>query len=88
MTSLTCRELIQFLDDYFAGSLPPPQKAVFDRHLSICQACKDYLKTYADTVELVRRACDESHSKSVAADVPEDLIRAILNATSPNNGPL
>ncbi|MCO6438465.1 MAG: zf-HC2 domain-containing protein [Phycisphaerae bacterium] len=81
MSELTCRELIDFLDDYFAGALAREQREIFDRHLAFCPDCVAYLKTYADTVELVRKSCDECPEQSASSDVPEDLIQAILSAT-------
>jgi anti-sigma factor RsiW len=76
-TSITCRELIEFLDDYVADRLTPDTKATFDRHLGICPACRDFLKSYRDTMTLARGAM-ASPSDDAAPAVPEDVVQAIL----------
>ena len=76
---MTCRELIDFLDDYFAGDQPDAVRQSFERHLAICPYCLDYLKTYRDTVALVKGACDGLDDNRLP-DAPPELIRAILAA--------
>lgn len=76
---MTCQELISFLDDYLENTQPPAVREVFDRHLKICGACRDYLKTYRDTVELVR-AQGLTPDEPVPPEVPEELVRAVLSA--------
>lgn len=76
---LTCRELVEFLDDYTDGRLPGARREAFDAHLSGCPACAAYLRTYRDAVALGRaslRASDED----VPAAIPEQLVQAILAA--------
>jgi len=75
---LSCRELVEFLADYLAGRLPVDQAARFDRHLAGCPACATYARTYEDSVRLGRGAflCPDDQ---VPGDVPEDLVRAILD---------
>jgi anti-sigma factor RsiW len=75
--SVTCHEFVDFLDDYLAGRLGPEQLAAFNEHLSVCPSCVAYMKTYRATVELGKEALNRS-DKPVSADVPEDLVRAIL----------
>jgi predicted anti-sigma-YlaC factor YlaD len=77
---MTCRELIEFLDEYEAGTQPPQVRAEFERHLRVCLECRDYLKTYRDTLALARRAACEEHGDRLPDDVPEDLIEAVLAA--------
>ena len=71
---MSCEHFADFLHDYFDGELPAEQSSVFDRHMDMCPPCKDYLKSYQTTVEL----CSEEGL--VPADVPEQLLRAILKA--------
>jgi len=75
---LTCRDFVDFLNDYFEGELPPEQQATFERHMELCPPCKDYLKSYERTVELGRLACADDGR--LPRDVPEALVRAILKA--------
>lgn len=76
---MTCREFIEFLMAYLSGELPGGQRAVFDEHLAVCPACVHYLDSYRRTVEVARVVC-RCPEDEVSADVPEDLIRAILAA--------
>jgi len=78
---LTCREFVEFLDDYLEGTLSPDRAATFDSHLSSCPSCVAYMKTYAAAIELAREAL--ASELPLPEDVPEDLIRAILAAREP-----
>jgi anti-sigma factor RsiW len=75
---MTCREILDFLMSYLDGELPPDEQRVFEGHLGECPACVAYLDTYRHTVRLVMQA-DEPDP---CAEVPEDLVRAILAARS------
>jgi anti-sigma factor RsiW len=78
---LTCRDFVEFLDDYLAGSLSADGAAAFNTHLARCPACVAYMKTYRATVELGRAAHGFGFSDDpVPEDVPEPLVRAILGA--------
>ena len=76
---MTCREFIEFLMDYLDGNLPEGQGAAFDEHLKTCPACVDYLDSYKKTVELGQAVCAEEDA-TLPADVPDDLVQAILDA--------
>jgi len=80
-TPLTCREFVEFLDEYLDGALMPERAAAFDDHLAACPSCVAYMKTYAATIELAREAF--AADEPVPGDVPEDLVRAILAAREP-----
>jgi anti-sigma factor RsiW len=75
---MTCRELAEFILDYTTGELPDKARAVFEQHLSRCDNCHEYLAQYKVTVEAERRAL--APAPALPADVPEELIRAILQA--------
>ena len=71
---MTCRECAEFLSDYLDGELAVEIRAVFDRHLSLCPNCVTYLEQFRVTV-LAGQAAFGDDSE---ADVPEELIQAIL----------
>ena len=73
---ITCRELIDFLVDYFESGLTEQQSADFQRHLSRCPSCRAYLATYEKTMRAEKSAM--RYDDSANEDAPEDLIRAIL----------
>ena len=73
---LTCQQLIEFIMGYLDGELPAEQRAEFERHMSACPSCVDYLKTYEKTVLLAKECANDP----VPQDVPESLVQAILEA--------
>jgi anti-sigma factor RsiW len=74
---VTCRELVEFLDDYLSRALPAERRAEFEAHLAACPSCVAYMKSYLASIELGRAALLASE-EPVPGDVPEDLVRAIL----------
>ncbi|NNF45011.1 MAG: zf-HC2 domain-containing protein [Phycisphaerales bacterium] len=76
---VTCKELVDFLDDYLEDRLEPPVRRRFEEHLDACPPCRVYLDGYRDTVRLTRSLCDDTDAGPPAA-MPETLIRAILDS--------
>lgn len=76
---ITCREFENFVLSYLDGELSSRQKIVFETHLRICRECRDYLAAYQRASEL-GRAVLSSPNGPVPEDVPEDLVKAILDA--------
>lgn len=76
---VTCRDFVDFLDDYLSGSLPEDRRAEFNSHLSQCPSCVAYMKTYRVSIALGRAALTRSE-EPVPEEVPEELVRAILAA--------
>ena len=75
--SLTCRQIIDFLDDYVDGSQPEDVRAAFEAHLAACPECEDYLATYRDTIRLSRSLCADDADPP---GLPATLRAAILDA--------
>jgi anti-sigma factor RsiW len=76
---MTCRELTDFLGAYLDGELSDEVRRRFEEHLAACPECAAYLETYRGTVKLARDAFRDPDAP-VPADVPEDLVKAILAA--------
>jgi anti-sigma factor RsiW len=76
---LTCRQLIEFLDDYVDGTLPQHARETFESHLGSCEECCDFLRSYRETIRLTRECCCDQ-AESERREVPEELVRAILAA--------
>ena len=77
--AITCREFVEFLEDYLAGALSEERLAEWNSHLAQCPSCVAYMKTYRAAIQMGRevlRATDDS----VPEDVPETLVQAILAA--------
>jgi mycothiol system anti-sigma-R factor len=77
--SLTCREFIEFLYAYLDGELPPEQARTFKAHLELCPPCVRYLESYQCVRELPQK-CAELDREGPPPDMPEALVRAILDA--------
>jgi anti-sigma factor RsiW len=77
---IPCEEVITFLWAYLAGELPAEKVAEFDRHLSVCPSCVNYIETYKKTVELSRGTFQPESCGVEAEEMPEDLMRAVLAA--------
>lgn len=76
---LSCREFEEFTSDYFEGTLPKRQRAIFNMHLIVCPDCRSYLAAYRRTVALAK-AVFRRPDRAVPEDPPEDLVKAILAA--------
>lgn len=76
---ITCREFEDFIHDYLAGDLPKKQARRFEWHLKICRECRDYLRAYETSLEIGKSMLG-SPSAPLPKEVPEDLIKAIIDA--------
>jgi anti-sigma factor RsiW len=79
----TCKELIDFLDDYVAGELPSDRHTRFDRHLRFCPSCRAYLASYRETISTARLAAPPHPA---IEDVPPELLTLILASVARNTG--
>ncbi len=75
---MNCRECFEFILRYLDGELPPDEQSSFELHMSRCPPCRRYLAQYQVTVDAGKAACAETNA--VPGDVPEELIRAILES--------
>ena len=78
---MTCRELIEFLWRYTEDDLTPAERGTFDDHLMRCPHCMKYVQSYQETSRIGKAAFAPSQ-EMVPAEVPEDLIKAILASRS------
>jgi anti-sigma factor RsiW len=77
---ITCREFVEFLDRYVEGELAADERETFERHIADCPPCGDYLDSYRMTIGLCREAFADPAGAVPEREIPEDLIRAILEA--------
>lgn len=78
---ITCVQFEDFILAYLDNELPPMQRRIFGLHLMVCRECKRYLEDYEHAMELVTEMSDAD--KADLAEVPEDLVQAILAAKLP-----
>ena len=76
---ITCREFEEFVQGYLDGGLPPRQVKIFEWHLRMCRECREYLAAYRRAIE-IGEAMLGSAGNAVPDDVPEDLVRAIMES--------
>jgi len=76
---ITCKEFEDFVLSYLDDELPKQQRALFELHMRLCRECREYLAAYQRTIEIGREAF-KSADETLPEDVPEDLIKAILEA--------
>jgi anti-sigma factor RsiW len=69
---LTCRELVELINDYLEEELTADERTRFEEHLVYCDPCVNYVGQMRRTVELVG-ALREEHIEPEARD---DLIAA------------
>jgi len=74
---LTCREVSDFLAAYLTNELTARERTLFDEHLAVCSDCRTYLRQYEVTRVLCKGALE---TDAADAEVPEELVRAILAA--------
>ena len=78
---MTCREFADFMMDYLSGELSSASRAELEYHLSLCSNCQRYFASYEESVKLGKRAFDGVDG-AVPAEVPEQLVKAILTRSS------
>jgi anti-sigma factor RsiW len=52
---ITCREMVELVTDYLEGTMPARRRRRFERHLSGCEGCTEYLEQMRTTVTLTSR---------------------------------
>ncbi len=76
---MNCQECSEFILRYLEGELDADEHSSFELHLDRCPPCRRYLDQYTLTVKAGKAACAESDPGG-PGDVPEELIRAILQS--------
>jgi len=76
---INCVEFEDFILDYLDGECSDKQKRLFEFHLRLCRECREYLAAYQRARILTRDALD-AESREGLANVPEDLVAAVIAA--------
>ncbi|HWQ15489.1 MAG TPA: zf-HC2 domain-containing protein [Roseiflexaceae bacterium] len=56
----TCREMVELVTDYLEGAMPPPARAEFERHLSVCPGCISYFEQIRETIRALGKITDDA----------------------------
>lgn len=76
---ITCLQFNDFVGRYFDNELSEQQRVVFETHLRFCRECREYLQAYKRAMEVGHSVMSSSDS-TLPEDVPEELVKAILDA--------
>jgi anti-sigma factor RsiW len=52
---LKCREAVELVTDYQEGALTRPARRRFERHISLCPNCREYLEQIRAIIRAARR---------------------------------
>ena len=77
---MTCRRFIEMIDEYLAASSSDDDRAECEAHLVKCPYCRDYLKTYRDTIGLLTDALAKTPDAEVSPEVAQTLVKAVMEA--------
>jgi hypothetical protein len=74
---MTCRDVVATLDDYIANRLPTARRRRVDVHLSECDQCSAYLRSYVASIAAAKSAFSEDRTAE-RHELLENLARSIL----------
>jgi hypothetical protein len=77
-TELTCREVVEVVNDYLGDVMPAEDRASFEQHLHACPWCLTYLRQLRETAALGGRLGEDA----LPPDVEQDLL-ALFRARRP-----
>ena len=55
LPEMPCRELVEVITDYLEDALPHDDRLRFEAHLGECDACRDYVEQFEQTIALSGR---------------------------------
>ena len=72
LPEMPCRELVEVITDYLEDVLPHDDRLRFEAHLAECDACRDYVDQFGQTIALSGRVEPEQ--------LPSGLQDELMNA--------
>jgi len=69
MADLTCQELVELVTDYLDGSLSRRDRKRFERHISVCRNCSEYVEQFRETIRLTGTLRTSDVSKEAADEL-------------------
>jgi anti-sigma factor RsiW len=72
---LACQEVVEMVTDYLEEALSPADRRRFEKHLSGCPHCTEYLAQMRETIRLAGRVTTEDLTPQMRVDLT-DLYRA------------
>jgi anti-sigma factor RsiW len=75
VADLTCQQLVEIITEYLEGTLPPEDRARFERHLAGCRGCRHYLNQMRQTVQLLGHISEDT----IPPDTRDELLSLFRN---------
>jgi len=69
---LVCREVVELVTAYHEGALSAPERARFEAHIAMCEACSAYLEQMGRAIA----ATGKLRAEDVSAEAREALVAA------------
>ena len=69
MSEMACKELVEVINAYLEGTLPPADRRRFDAHLAECPHCTDYVAQMRDTIERLGKLDDATLSPETRQEI-------------------
>jgi predicted anti-sigma-YlaC factor YlaD len=69
---LTCKEMVELMNDYLEGAMPAEDQADFEQHLVFCDGCAEYLRQLRQLGRAAARLREQ--------DIPHRTKEALLDA--------
>ena len=66
---LTCQELVELVTDYLDGVLSRRDRKRFEKHISGCPNCTEYVAQFRETIRLTGTLKDQDISSEAAEDL-------------------
>jgi anti-sigma factor RsiW len=76
---ISCREIVQIVNDYVEGALPADEREAVELHLNLCDGCSDYLEQLRLSIALV----GELPAESLSPELEEELCLAFRSFERP-----
>ena len=80
---MICRDFLEMIDEYLAVSSTADDRVECEAHLATCPYCRDYLKTYRDTIGLLKDALAKTPDAEVNPEVAAALTKTVMKARNP-----
>jgi predicted anti-sigma-YlaC factor YlaD len=68
---LTCKEVVELVNDYLSATMTAADRARFADHLAECPACTSYLEQMKTTIELTGQLREDELSDDMKCDLVE-----------------
>ena len=65
----TCQELVEVVNDYLEGEMPPAERLRFERHLGLCPHCVVHLAQMRETIAAMGRLTDDAPDPAMERDL-------------------